>query len=101
MNVFSPYKTGTVLSEIKGPGKLVLGTTVEYKKVFRLQPGKYVQVNQYDEPRNTIDKYWTVGAIVLGPQYNIYGGYLFEILLTGKRLWHLHWNPINMTEYMI
>ena len=86
MNVFSPYKTGTVLSEIKGPGKLVLGTTVEYKKVFRLQPGKYVQVNQNDEPRNTIDKYLTVGSIVLGPQYNLQGGYFFESILTGKRI---------------
>ena len=67
-NVFTPSKPGMGLSDTKSPGKLILGTIVDYKKVCRLQQGKYVQLHQEDEPRNTIDKYLTVGEIVLGPQ---------------------------------
>ena len=70
---------------------------MDYKKVFHLYPGKYVQVHQEAEPRNTIDIDQTVGAIVLGPQYNLHGGF-FKSLLTGKRLWRSHWTPVNMTK---
>ena len=61
---------GAGLSDTKGPGQLILGNMVDYKRVFRLQPGEYVQVNQEDEPHNTISIDRTVGAISLGPQYN-------------------------------
>ena len=74
---------------------------VDYKKVCRLQPGEYSQVHQEDEPRNTIALNWTIWTIVLGPQYNLQGGYFFEILLTGKRLMRSHWTPVNMTEDVI
>ena len=43
----------------------------------------------------------TSGKIFLGPQYNLQGGYFFEILLTGKRLFLSYWNPVNITEYII
>ena len=39
---------------------------------------------QEDEPRNMIDIYRTVRKIVLGHQYNLQVGYLFDRLLTGK-----------------
>ena len=58
-------------------------------------------MHQEDEPRNTIDINRTVGAISLGPQYNLQGGYFFESLLTGKRLRRSHWTPFNMTEDVI
>ena len=58
-------------------------------------------MHQEDESRNTIDIDWTVGAIALGPQYNLQGGYFFESLITGKRLRRSHWNPIKMTEDFI
>ena len=58
-------------------------------------------MHQEDKPRNTIDIDRTVGAITLGPQYNIQGGYVFEILLTGKRLQGSHLTPVNMTENVI
>ena len=66
---------GARLSEKKGPGQLILGNTVDYKKVFRLQPWEYVKVHQEDEPQNTIAINRTVGVIALGPQYNLKGGY--------------------------
>ena len=78
INAFPPSTPGAGLSDTKGPGKLILGDTVDYKKVCRLQPGEYVQVHQEDEPRNTIDIEWTVGAIALGPQYNLQGGYFLR-----------------------
>ena len=46
VNAFPPSTTGAVLSDKKGPVQLILGNTVNYKKVFRLQPGEYVQVHQ-------------------------------------------------------
>ena len=63
------------MPDTKVPRQLILGNTVNYKKVFRLQPGEYVQVHSEDEPQNTISIKWTVGAIALGPQYNLQGGY--------------------------
>ena len=51
---------------------------MNYKKVFRLQTGKYVQVNLEDEPQNIIDIDWKVEAIFLGPQNNLQGEYLFR-----------------------
>ena len=48
------------------------------KNNFCLQLGEYVQVHQEDEPRNTISINRTVGAIDLGPQYNLWGGYFLR-----------------------
>ena len=53
------------------------------------------------KPRNTISIDRTVGAIALGPQYNLQGGYFFVSLLTGKRLRRSHWTPVNMSEDVI
>ena len=89
------------MSEKKGLGQLILGNVVKYKKVYRLQSGEYFQVHQEDETRNTIAINRTVSAIALGPQYNLQGGYFFDILLTGKRLWRSPWTPVNMTDYFI
>ena len=58
-------------------------------------------MHQEDEPRNTIAIDLNVGAIALGPQYNLQGGYFFERLLTGKRLRLSHWTPVNTTEDVI
>ena len=57
-----------------------------YTKKIRLHPGEYVLVHQEDEPFNTIDIDRTVIEIVLGPQYNIQGGFFFERILTEKLL---------------
>ena len=74
LNEFPPSTPGAGLSDTIGTGKLILGNNADYKKVFHLQPGEYVQVYQYDEPRNTISIDRNVGAIALGPQYNLQGG---------------------------
>ena len=58
-------------------------------------------MHQEDEPLNTISIDRTFGAIALGPQYNLQGGYFFESVLTVKRLRRLHWTPVNMNEYVI
>ena len=87
LNAFPPSTPGVELSYTKGPGQLILGNTVDYKKFCRLQTGEYVQVHQEDETRNTIAIDRTVGEISLGPHYNLQGGYFSEILLTYKRIW--------------
>ena len=63
---------------MKGHGQLILGNTVDYKKVFCLQSGEYVQVHQEGEPRNTISIDRTVGEIALGPQYNLQDVYFLK-----------------------
>ena len=78
INTFTPSTPGAGLPDTKGPGKLILGNTVDYKKFCCLHPGEYVQVHQEDEPQNMIDIDRTVGAIALGPQYNLQGGYFLE-----------------------
>ena len=39
INAFPPSIPGAVLSDTKGPGQLILGNTVDHKKVYRLHPG--------------------------------------------------------------
>ena len=51
---------------------------MDYKKVFFLQYGRYVQVHKEEDPRNTIDTDKTVREIFLEPQYNLQGGYFLE-----------------------
>ena len=58
-------------------------------------------MHQEDEPRNTIDIDRIIGAIALGPQYNLQGGYFFESLLTYKRRRRSHWTTVNMNEDVI
>ena len=73
---FPPTKPGAGLSNTKGSGKLAPGTSVYYKFFCLLHTGEYIQVYQEDGPRNTIDVDLTVREIVLGPQYNLQGGFL-------------------------
>ena len=101
LNKFLSSTPGKGLAYKKGPGQLILGNTVDYKKFCHLHPGEYVQVHQEDEPLNTIAIDRNVDAIALGPQYNLQGGYFFEILLTGKRFWWSNWTPVKITEDII
>ena len=78
INEFPPSTPGSGISYTKGPGQLILGNKFDYKKVCCLHSGEYVQVHQEDEPRNTIAINRTVGAIALGPQYNLQGGYFLR-----------------------
>ena len=75
INYFPLSKPGAGLSNTKIPVQLVLGTVVDYKKVFRLHPGGYVYLYQEDESCNTIDLDQTFGSIFLVPQYNLRGVY--------------------------
>ena len=78
LNKFIPSTPGSGMSDTKVPGQLILGNTVDYKKFCCLQSGEYVQLHQEDETRNTIDIDRIVGAIALGPQYNLQGGYFLR-----------------------
>ena len=81
-NTFPPSTPGSVLLDKKIARQLVIGTVVDYNNFPCLQPGEYVQVNQEDKPLNMNDSNRTVGVIFIGTQYNLQGGYFFEILLT-------------------
>ena len=74
LKTFPPSKPGIGLYKKKFPRKNVFGTVVDYKKVWRLHPGKYIHLHQEDEPQNKINIDQTVREIVLGPQYKLKGG---------------------------
>ena len=74
INAIPPSTPGAGLPDTKGLGQIILGNTVDYKNICRLQPGEYFEVHQEDEPRNTIDIDRNFGEIALGPQYNLQGG---------------------------
>ena len=50
LNAFPPSTPGAGLSDTQGPGQLILGNTLDYRKFCRLQPVEYVQAHQENEP---------------------------------------------------
>jgi hypothetical protein len=61
------------------------GETLDYKKHMSLQLGKYCQVHEEDNPRNS-QIVITKGAISLGPSGNLQGGFKFMALSSGKKI---------------
>ena len=43
----------------------------------------------------------TVVVVIVGPEYNLHGGYFFDILLTAKRIRLPDWTTVIMTEDVI
>jgi hypothetical protein len=78
---FFPNKGG--VSDTLSPKKIMYGETLDYKKHMSLQLGKYFQVHEEDNPRNSqIAR--TKGAMSLGPSGNLQGGFKFMALDSGK-----------------
>ena len=67
-NDFPQSKYGMEKSDTKFPVQILLGTIVDYKKVWCLHPGEYFQVHQEGETHNTTDNDWTFKEIILGIQ---------------------------------
>jgi hypothetical protein len=73
---FFPTKGG--VSDTISTKTIIYGATLEYKKHMSLQLGKYCQVREEDNPRNSqIAR--TKGAISLGPIVNLQGGFKFMV----------------------
>ena len=80
------------------PRQIVTGLTVDYNKHYRLQFGKYVQVNEYHE--NTMQEQAT-GAIYPRPTGNDQGVYFFMSLSTGRRLNRKSFTPLPLPKDVI
>ena len=74
------------------PHSLLRGRHVDFAVHCRIPFGVYCEVHEEPSPSN-ISESRTTGAIALGPNGNLQGGYFFLLLKTGKKL-----NPRNRTE---
>ena len=57
INDFLPSRDGVGILNNKGPGQFLIGVTVDYNKLLRLQPREYLQVHEEYEPQNDVNKY--------------------------------------------
>eukprot|EP00957_Ditylum_brightwellii_P140822 10727112-Ditylum_brightwellii.AAC.1 len=80
LNTFAP-KGG--ISTIFSPRNIIAKTQLDFKRHCKLPFGAYTQVHKDNKPTNSIQP-CTVGAIALGPLFNIQGGYKDFNLNTGK-----------------
>ena len=88
-NMF-PRRDGA--ADTLSPHSLLRGRHVDFAVHCRIPFGAYCEVHEEPSPSN-ISESRTTGAIALGPNGNLQGGYFFLLLKTGKKL-----NPRNRTE---
>jgi hypothetical protein len=95
---FFPTKGG--VSDTLSPKTIMSGETLDYKKHLSLQLGQYCQVHEEDNPSNSqIAR--TKGAISLGPNGNLQGGFKFMALNSGKKIVRRSWDVIPMPDIVI
>jgi hypothetical protein len=95
---FFPTKGG--VSDTLSPEMIMYGKTLDYKKHLSLQLGQYCQVHEEENPRNSqIAR--TKGAIYLGPRGNLYDGFKFMALNSGKKIVRGSWDVIPMPDLVI
>jgi hypothetical protein len=96
--IFFPTKGG--VSETLSPKTIMLGETLDYKNHLSLQIGKYCQVHEEDNPRNS-QLARTEGAISLGPSGILQGGFKFMDLNTVNNIVRRRWDVIPMPDVVI
>ena len=75
---------------------------LDYNRDCKLEVGAYCQVHRDTKPRNDTEQYRTIGAIVLGRNNNMQGGYRFMNLTTGREINSHQWNgPLPLTDAVI
>jgi hypothetical protein len=96
--IYFPTKGG--VSETLSPKTIMSGETLDYKKHLSLQIGQYCQVHEEDHPRNS-QLARTKGAISLGPNGIMQGGFNFMDLNTGKKIVCHSWDVSPMPDVVI
>src|SRR5210317_1045814 len=91
-----PPKGG--VSDTLAPRVIMTGIKMDHNKHCKIPFGDYAQV--YEKTENNMNER-TVGAICLGPSYNLQDGYKFYSLLTGKKLVRRQFTPCPMTQDVI
>jgi hypothetical protein len=76
------------------------GVTLDFNKHLRLPLGQYCQVHEEETPRNS-DAPRTKGAISLGPNGNLQGGYKFLSLNTMQKITRRTWDVIPISAAII
>jgi hypothetical protein len=96
LNLF-PVKGG--LSSQLSPKQIMSGKVVNYK-YFKMGFGRYCQIHEEDEPRNSNNARMQ-GAISLGHRGNAQGGHKFYTLTTGKVVNQRAWTELPTPESVI
>ena len=94
LNSFPPTSG---ISDTISPRTLMTGVRMDFNKHCWIEFGAYAQTHEEDEPRNSM-KNRTLGAISLGPSYNLQCGYNFMSLKTGKIINRNHFTPLPMPD---
>ena len=97
LNMF-PRKEG--VSNTISPHGIIRGRQLDYKVHCRLPFGAYCEVHDEPSPSNT-SKSRTTGAIALGPNGNLQGGYFFMSLRTWKKLSRRSWTELPAIDKII
>jgi hypothetical protein len=80
LNSFPPNDS---ISTTLSPRAIVIGTQLDYTKLYQLEFGTYVQTH---EDHDDLMATWTTGAIVLCPTGNEQGSYYFFSLTSRQVL---------------
>lgn len=97
LNVFPP-KGG--LPNIS-PRTLITGVKLDFNKHCRVDVGAYVQTHDEPDPSNDTNTNRTTGAIALGSNDNLQGGYRFLSLTTGRVIDRRNFNILPITQDVI
>ena len=82
LNAFPP---NSELSKAYSPCKIMMGKPLDWKKIFKLHYGDYMQVQEDRNMTNTLEEN-TPGAIGLRPTGNLQGTYNLFSLRSGKKI---------------
>jgi hypothetical protein len=100
IKLFNFFSTKGGVSDTLSPKTIMSGETLDYKKHLSLQLGKYCQVHEEDNPRNSqIAR--TKGAISVGPIGNLQARFKFMSLNNGKKSVRRSWDVIPMPDIVI
>eukprot|EP00957_Ditylum_brightwellii_P017274 1301362-Ditylum_brightwellii.AAC.1 len=97
LNAFAP-KSG--ISSTYSPRTIVCGTNLAYKNHCKIPFDAYAQMHKDNSPTNSMNDR-TIGAIALGPSFNLQGGYKFMSLETGKLIHRRKFTELPMPENVI
>ena len=97
VNSFPPK--GGISSTIS-PRTLITGLKTDYNKMCKLEFGSYAQVHDEPEPTNSMIPR-TSGAICLGPNNTLQGGYKFLNLNTGRMVTRRSFTELPITNDVI
>jgi hypothetical protein len=89
------FPPSSSVSDTYSPMTIMTGTTLDYKKHYKLTFGAYLETHEEHIQTNTMSER-TRGASCLGPTANFQGSYKFLCLRTGRRITRKQFKEVPM-----